>query len=148
MFHFMEMIIFVPKNKMGCRLACSVMAALYLFLLQAFNRLLNKKPPATIKTKKEKFKEIIKSIIRVSFIVKQTQVKPQKLCTYAPLKCKKLTFLSQKHVSEAYKHKVTFDLPEMQFKRKEKNGDFDTVNLSNLFEDSQQYKVQNLQTVW
>jgi hypothetical protein len=34
--------------------------------LQAFNKLLSKDPPASIKTKKDKFKEIIKNVVGVS----------------------------------------------------------------------------------
>lgn len=40
----------------------------------------------------------------------------------------------QKHVSEVHKYKLTFDLPEMEFRRKAKEETYDTVNLSNLFD--------------
>ena len=43
----------------------------------------------------------------------------------------------QIHISEAYKHKLTFDLPEMQFKKKMKNDNSDIIpNLLDLFADT------------
>lgn len=86
--------------------------------------MLQKKPPPSIKTKKEKFKDILKNVIGVS-------------CAFqAKLMQRSEHFYNlQKHISEVYKHKLTFDLPEVQFK---KNVGEDAVNLSesNLFEDT------------